>query len=87
MSLRDEERVAELQAQWRSLEAYLRRWLWNDDGSFKAGFNQFETAAEFEETRGHRGDRAVAFSPLGLNSAVAAARSQSSRGIRFPSRS
>ncbi|QTF94204.1 AAA family ATPase [Halomonas sp. BM-2019] len=49
VSLRDPERLRRQQAQWAALEAYLRRWFWNADGTFRAGFSQFETVEEFEQ--------------------------------------
>ena len=49
VSLRDAEQLGRMQSQWVALEAYLKRWFWNEDGTFKAGFTQFETVEEFEK--------------------------------------
>ncbi|HKY95191.1 MAG TPA: hypothetical protein VJL84_07785, partial [Kiloniellales bacterium] len=35
--------------QWDQLSDYLKRWFFNPDGSFKAGFSQFARLDEFEE--------------------------------------
>ncbi len=49
VSLRDPARLHQQQEQWTALETYLKHWFCNQDGSFKAGFNQFATADEFEQ--------------------------------------
>lgn len=49
VSLRDPNRLRQQQEQWEALEQYLLKWFLNEDGSYKAGFTQFETVDEFEE--------------------------------------
>lgn len=49
VSLRDAGSLRRAVEQWEALEAYLKRWFWNDDGSFKAGFAQFSTSDQFED--------------------------------------
>jgi CHASE2 domain-containing sensor protein len=47
--LRDPIRLRQQQKQWEALERYLNSWFVNEDGSYRAGFSQFETVDEFEQ--------------------------------------
>ena len=48
VSLKDEAVIAERRAQYRALEAFVSRWFFHDDGTFKGAFKTYEHVNEFE---------------------------------------
>ena len=48
VSVKDPEQLRDFHEQWQALDRFINGWFRNDDGTFKRGFHEFETADKFE---------------------------------------
>jgi tetratricopeptide (TPR) repeat protein len=48
VSVRDPDQLRDFHDQWRALDQFINGWFRNDDGTFKRGFHEFESADRFE---------------------------------------
>jgi tetratricopeptide (TPR) repeat protein len=48
VSVKDPEQLKDFHEQWQALDRFINGWFRNEDGTFKRGFHEFETADKFE---------------------------------------